>query len=289
MLCSKEFNRGVFDYLIATDSSLDTGEVDDDVADSDSGDSGGEESDDESGRRGKSGIAKKGGRGGLTSSSSKKGRGQTTQNSSKGADYGVSRGIDFQGVNFVLNFDFPTTPAAYTHRVGRTARGIATGTALSFVLPRLQTGSSGTAGGKALPEEHALAEVEHITLETVRQQQPRLGVVEGDNVLTAVSASGSVDALVMNGGGDDQRQMQPSLLQFNMAELDAFRYRVTDTLRSVTAAAVRELRSAELKREVMNSEKLKSYFADNPNDLKVRTHVSSSTTMLTLVGIYLLL
>ena len=54
-----------------------------------------------------------------------------------------------------------------------------------------------------------------------------------------------------------------------MKELDSFRYRVEDTLRSVTNAAVKELRAAELKKEILNSEKLKSYFAENPNDLKV--------------------
>lgn len=48
-------------------------------------------------------------------------------------DYGVSRGIDFQGVNFVINFDFPKTASAYIHRIGRTARGMSTGTALSLV------------------------------------------------------------------------------------------------------------------------------------------------------------
>ena len=47
--------------------------------------------------------------------------------------YGVSRGLDFQGVNFVINFDLPPTAAAYTHRIGRTARGGASGTALSFI------------------------------------------------------------------------------------------------------------------------------------------------------------
>lgn len=48
-------------------------------------------------------------------------------------EYGVSRGIDFQFVSNVINFDFPETVEAYVHRVGRTARGNADGTALSFV------------------------------------------------------------------------------------------------------------------------------------------------------------
>lgn len=48
-------------------------------------------------------------------------------------EYGVSRGIDFQFVSNVINFDFPESVDAYVHRVGRTARGNADGTALSFV------------------------------------------------------------------------------------------------------------------------------------------------------------
>jgi ATP-dependent RNA helicase DDX56/DBP9 len=39
----------------------------------------------------------------------------------------------------------------------------------------------------------------------------------------------------------------------------------------VTSVAVRELRNAEIKREILNSEKLKTYFAENPGDLKVKT------------------
>jgi len=46
---------------------------------------------------------------------------------------GVVRGIDFQFVSNVINFDFPADVESYIHRVGRTARGNNKGTALSFV------------------------------------------------------------------------------------------------------------------------------------------------------------
>ena len=40
---------------------------------------------------------------------------------SKGKDleYGVARGIDFQNVAAVINFDVPPTVESYIHRVGR--------------------------------------------------------------------------------------------------------------------------------------------------------------------------
>ncbi|KIW90047.1 uncharacterized protein Z519_09478 [Cladophialophora bantiana CBS 173.52] len=35
----------------------------------------------------------------------------------------LSRGVDFRGVNVVVNYDIPTTVAGYVHRAGRTGRG----------------------------------------------------------------------------------------------------------------------------------------------------------------------
>lgn len=54
----------------------------------------------------------------------------------KDKEAGVVRGIDFQFVSNVINFDFPDDVESYIHRVGRTARGNNKGTALSFVRAR---------------------------------------------------------------------------------------------------------------------------------------------------------
>lgn len=304
----EEYNRGVFDYLIATDACIDQGEEaedDDDNVDyeiedeeeidndevvdleggeADShgedeegfeGDSNSDEVDDEEERDEEErddgfeypdDPSSEEDESQLNSKEKKRPRVKVTNSevskkaSSSKADYGVSRGIDFQGVTFVVNFDMPPTCAAYTHRIGRTARGGASGTSLSFV-------------STAIPKVNSKQEIETAKrdariLQQVRSQQPRLGTIEGDNVLAAI---GSI--VDLNGTEtDDEYKMQPAPLLFNFKELDNFRYRVEDTLRSVTKAAVKELRIAEIKREILNSAKLKTYFAENPNDLKVLRH-----------------
>uniref|UniRef100_A0A3Q3RW04 Probable ATP-dependent RNA helicase DDX56 n=1 Tax=Mastacembelus armatus TaxID=205130 RepID=A0A3Q3RW04_9TELE len=60
--------------------------------------------------------------------------------------------------------------------------------------------------------------------------------------------------------------------EFKMEEIEGFRYRCRDAMRSVTKQAVREARLKELKQELLNSEKLKTYFEDNPRDLQLLRH-----------------
>ncbi|MDO1559850.1 DEAD/DEAH box helicase [Brevundimonas sp. 2R-24] len=45
----------------------------------------------------------------------------------------AARGIDIDGVTHVVNYELPFVPEAYVHRIGRTARAGADGTAISFV------------------------------------------------------------------------------------------------------------------------------------------------------------
>ncbi len=44
----------------------------------------------------------------------------------------AARGIDVDGVTHVINFDLPNEPDSYVHRIGRTGRAGAVGTAISF-------------------------------------------------------------------------------------------------------------------------------------------------------------
>lgn len=44
----------------------------------------------------------------------------------------LSRGIDFKGINLVINYDVPNSAQAYVHRIGRTGRGGREGKAVTF-------------------------------------------------------------------------------------------------------------------------------------------------------------
>ncbi|XP_006881437.1 PREDICTED: probable ATP-dependent RNA helicase DDX52 [Elephantulus edwardii] len=44
----------------------------------------------------------------------------------------LARGIDFKGVNLVINYDFPTSSVEYIHRIGRTGRAGHKGKAITF-------------------------------------------------------------------------------------------------------------------------------------------------------------
>ncbi|XP_037124780.1 probable ATP-dependent RNA helicase DDX52 [Syngnathus acus] len=44
----------------------------------------------------------------------------------------MARGIDFKGVNLVLNYDFPSSAVEYIHRIGRTGRAGHRGKAITF-------------------------------------------------------------------------------------------------------------------------------------------------------------
>ncbi|KAJ9596300.1 hypothetical protein L9F63_012667 [Diploptera punctata] len=95
----------------------------------------------------------------------------------KDKESGVARGIDFQFVSNIINFDFPPDVNSYIHRVGRTARGTNQGTALSFVSikerPLMEEVENHLRDGYA-QEEKVIQE-----LITMRAYQFKLEEVEG--------------------------------------------------------------------------------------------------------------
>lgn len=157
-----------------------------------------------------------------------------SKKSKKDKEYGVSRGVDFKNVACVLNFDLPTTSKAYVHRIGRTARAGKSGMALSFVIPLNEVGKHKTA---TLPT----AKKDEKILSRIVKQQEKNGF-----------------------------EIKP--YQFDMKQVEGFRYRADDAFRAVTQTAIREARVKELKNELINSEKLKRFFQENPQNLASLRH-----------------
>lgn len=50
----------------------------------------------------------------------------------------LSRGIDIDNIDLVINYDVPHDGEDYVHRIGRTARAAAEGTAYTFISPKEQ-------------------------------------------------------------------------------------------------------------------------------------------------------
>ena len=161
---------------------------------------------------------------------------QPRKRSKKSKEYGVSRGIDFQNVAAVLNFDLPVSSRSYTHRIGRTARAGKTGMALSFVVPAHHY-------RKHKSTTFPTAEHDEEILKKITFHQQKKG-----------------------------KEVKP--YHFDMKQVDAFRYRMNDALRAVTRIAIREARTRELRQELLKSEKLKRHFEENPEDLHHLRHDS---------------
>ena len=47
----------------------------------------------------------------------------------------AARGLDIDGITHVVNYEVPRLRDTYVHRVGRTGRADATGTAITLVAP----------------------------------------------------------------------------------------------------------------------------------------------------------
>jgi len=79
----------------------------------------------------------------------------------------VARGIDVDNITHVINFDIPTNPEDYVHRIGRTARA----------------GKSGTAVSLLAPEEHEMLRDIEVKIGTVLDSHDALGFNYSDQRL----------------------------------------------------------------------------------------------------------
>jgi ATP-dependent RNA helicase DDX56/DBP9 len=214
----EEFNRHVYDIIIAADEKNEMLGEDDEPAET-------AEAEDD---------AKKSNEDDDAETEAKRPKKKAKKSKGGDKEYGVSRGVDFKKVSAVINFDLPTTASAYTHRIGRTARAGQTGMALSFVVPKdLYRKHMPTSTPACENDEKVMARI-------IRQQAKR------------------------------DKEVKP--YNFNMKQVDPFRYRMNDALRAVTKVAIREARTRELRQELLKSEKLKRYFEENPTELSHLRH-----------------
>jgi ATP-dependent RNA helicase DeaD len=84
----------------------------------------------------------------------------------------AARGLDIQHVSHVFNYDVPTEPDAYVHRIGRTGRAGREGSAITFVEPRerrLLYNIERATGQRIVPATiPTVAELKHRRLELTR-------------------------------------------------------------------------------------------------------------------------
>lgn len=236
----EEFNKGVYDIIVASDDQEVVGNETENFA---------EVTSDAPASQSEKGMSEGASENGLSegfanrnefNNSHQEGDGvedpivKRRKTTKKGKEYGISRGIDFKNVACVLNFDLPTTSKSYTHRIGRTARGSKSGIAISFVVP-----------------------AEHF-----RRHKP-----------TSVSSAKydeEVMAKITRHQAKRGKQVKP--YHFDLKQIQGFQYRINDALRAVTPVAIREARVRELRQELLKSEKLKRYFEENPDDLRHLRH-----------------
>ncbi|WVR06038.1 ATP-dependent RNA helicase DBP9 [Kwoniella sp. DSM 27419] len=243
----EEFNRGVYDVVVATDESAGADAEENEAENGVEGDDGAgeaagegaeeageedqvDEAAEEVTKNAEAGPSKRRrAKSPPVSKSSKRRRGDTGSS--------MARGIDFTAASSVINFDLPVTSTSYMHRVGRTARAGHSGLALSFVVPKEKWGKDRAVSIKS-------AEKDGVVWERIKER------VKKD--------SGS-EIKEWDWGG-------------KKGEIEGFRYRMEDALKAVTGKRVSEARREEVRRELLNSEKLKSHFAANPLDLSYLRH-----------------
>ncbi|KAG9439763.1 hypothetical protein H6P81_019928 [Aristolochia fimbriata] len=81
----------------------------------------------------------------------------------------------------------------------------------------------------------------------------------------------NIKSMLEDSGNQESKLIAPfPLLTKNAVE--SLRYRAEDVAKSVTKIAIRESRAQDLRNEILNSEKLKAHFEDNPRDLDLLKH-----------------
>jgi ATP-dependent RNA helicase DeaD len=106
----------------------------------------------------------------------------------------AARGLDIVGISHIINFDVPTSPDVYVHRIGRTGRVGRSGRAITFYEPRQRREIQAierNAGVKLSPwVEHAHVAPTPVTPKPRRHSKPRV----------SVNGEGPARKLIVSGG-----------------------------------------------------------------------------------------
>ncbi|KAH8847883.1 ATP-dependent DNA/RNA helicase [Pyricularia oryzae] len=155
----EEFNRNVYDIIIASDENEMMGDEDRPAPNGDGKEEAEVDKKHENEDEGQDGEASK---------AAPRPKKKRKMDRKRDKQYGVSRGIDFKNVAVVVNFDLPLSSTSYTHRIGRTGRAGQAGMVLSFYVPK-------ELFRKHIPTSIDSAENDEKVLARVIKQQKKLG------------------------------------------------------------------------------------------------------------------
>lgn len=102
----------------------------------------------------------------------------------------AARGLDVERIGHVVNFDVPTDPESYVHRIGRTGRAGRSGEAILFIAPR---------------ERNLLRAIERATRQTIEPMS--LPTVEDVNVKRVARFRERIGAALEAGAGAPYRAL----------------------------------------------------------------------------------
>ncbi len=116
----------------------------------------------------------------------------------------AARGLDVERIGHVVNFDVPTDPESYVHRIGRTGRAGRSGEAILFIAPR---------------ERHLLRAIERATRQPIEPMS--LPTVEDVNARRVARFRERIGAAIEAGAGTAYRPLIEAFVrELNVPEVE---------------------------------------------------------------------